>query len=159
MKNLKTPIAATLAALMLLTFFAPAAAVARESFAGQDGVFEADRGRSFGFAPDRRPPPPRPAPPPPPRRDDHRDRDRRRGSVAGSLIAGAIGGLIAGAIANSRNGEAEVYYVEPAPEVYYVEPAPEVYYVEPSPPIIIQPAPQPVLVCDQFGNCWYEYPR
>lgn len=123
-------IAALLVALMLVTSFAPAAAMALEPFAKPDAALEADRRRpSIRRDRDRRPPPP----------PVRRDRDRGRGnSIAGSLIGGAIGGLIAGAIMHS----------DPEPEVYYVQPAP--------PPVYVVPAPKTYRVCDEFGRCWYE---
>jgi hypothetical protein len=147
MKKLVAPTALVLAALMLLTAFVPAAAFGRELFSPQAAISEADWNRNRrdndrrDWGRDRRPPPPprRPAPPPPPPRRDHdRDRDRDRGSsgsIAGSIIGSVLSGLISGAL-NDDDDEPQVYYTQP--DVYYVEPA------------------QPVLVCDSFGNCWYE---
>ncbi len=137
MKKLVYPVVVLLVALLLVGPLAQTAA-AMDPFAKQTELTEADwRG-------------PR-RPPPPPRRDR---RHHDGGNFAGALIGSAIGGLIAGAIVHSR--EPDVVYVEPAPPPpVYVQPAP--VYVQPAPPpVVVQPA-QPVLVCDRYGNCWYEY--
>ncbi len=143
MKKLVYPVVVLLVALLAIGPMVSAAS-AMEPFAKPTELTEADR-----RGPPRRPPPP-PRPRPAPRRDNHRGGG---GNFAGSLIGSAIGGLIAGAIVHSN--EPDVVYVEPAPPPVIVQPAP--VYVQPAPPpVVVQPA-QPRLVCDQYGNCWYEY--
>ncbi len=73
---------------------------------------------------------------------DYRRRRYHGGSgSAGAIVAGSL--LLGAAIVAAASKPKKQVYVQPAP--VYVQPAP--VYVQPQ---------QPTLVCDQYGNCWYQ---
>lgn len=121
-----------LAALLAISPFASAAQAGAPP-AKERTAPEADFSRRS-----RRPPPP-PRRPPPPRSNRRHKRDSGGGSIAGAIIGSVIAGLISNAL-NDDDDKVQRQYVQPAPPPRYVVPAPA----------------QPVLVCDAYGNCWYE---